>query len=131
MLRAGVRRGFWCECWTEDVDSGRGPFLLASFDAGSAQQADQWVAVTLRTITPMLDPEASDEAWEWLYDGRVDTRQALLRTEPCTVTVTQAHTRVTWTIRPALFLPLAHRQDAELPSCAYDFKPQQSVSSLS
>ncbi len=26
------------------------------------------------------------------------------------------------TIRPALFLPLAHRQGAELPACADDFK---------
>jgi hypothetical protein len=43
--------------------------------------------------------------------------------ESCTVTITHASTRVTWTIRPVLFLPLAHRQVAELPACAYDFKP--------
>ncbi|GAA4304162.1 hypothetical protein GCM10023086_21170 [Streptomyces venetus] len=65
----------------------------------------------------------SDEAWAWLYDGRIDTRRALLRMEPCTVSVIHASTRITWTIRPVVFLPMAHRQGVDLPACAYDFKP--------
>ncbi|MGW3448355.1 hypothetical protein [Streptomyces sp. NPDC001076] len=118
------QRGYWCECWTEDITDGSGwPALRASFDAYSAPQADRWVAIALRTISPALDPDASHEAWEWLYDGRIATRKALLRAEPCTVTVTQASTRITWTIRPVIFLPLAHRQGAELPPCTQDFKP--------
>ncbi|WP_020121239.1 hypothetical protein [Streptomyces canus] len=124
MLRDKPQWGYWCECWTEDLTEETGPALRASFDAYSAPQADRWVAVALRTISPALDPDASQEAWEWLYDGRIETRRALLRAEPCTVTITQADTRITWTIRPALFLPLAHRQAANLPSCAYDFKPR-------
>ncbi|MBT2420805.1 hypothetical protein J7F01_06730 [Streptomyces sp. ISL-22] len=118
-----LRRGYWCECWTEDLDEQRRPALLASIDAYSAPQADNWVAVTLRTITPALDAEASDEAWAWLYEGRIETRRALLRSEPYTVSITQHRTRVTWTIRPVLFVPLAHRQGVELPACAYAFKP--------
>ena len=39
------------------------------------------------------------------------------------MSVTHDGTRITWTIRPALFLPLAHRQGSELPACAHDFKP--------
>ncbi len=62
-------------------------------------------------------------AWAWLSPGRIATRQALLRSEPCTVTITQDQTRITWTIRPAIFLPLAHRQGTEHPACAHDFKP--------
>ncbi|GAA2905985.1 hypothetical protein [Streptomyces mexicanus] len=116
--------GYWCECWTEDLSGKRPPALRASFDAYSAPQADRWVAVALRTISPALDADASDEAWEWLYEGRIETRRALLRAEPCTVAVTHAGTRITWTIRPALFLKLAHRQAAELPRCAYEFKPR-------
>ncbi|WP_217545793.1 hypothetical protein [Streptomyces sp. GbtcB6] len=120
------RRGFWCECWTEDLtDEMQWPALRASFDAYSAPQADRWVAIALRTISPALDPDASDEVWAWLHDGRAETRRALLRLEPCTVPVTQASTRITWTIRPVLFVPLAHRQVMELPHCAYDFKPQK------
>ncbi|MET8953825.1 hypothetical protein [Streptomyces sp. NPDC004533] len=117
------RRGYWCECWTQDLNEGAEPALLASFDAHSASQADRWVAVALRTISPALDPDASDEAWTWLYEGRIQTRRALLRAQPCAVTITQASTLITWTIRPALFLQLAHRQGAELPACAYAFKP--------
>lgn len=124
MLMDKPRRGYWCECWTVDLTDGtQRPELHASFDAYSAPQADRWVAVALRTIAPALDPEASDEAWAWLYQGRIHTRRALLRAEPCTVTITQASTRVTWTIRPVLFLPLAHRQGTELPACAHDFRP--------
>ncbi|WP_308036373.1 hypothetical protein [Streptomyces sennicomposti] len=105
-----LRRGYWCECWTEPVRSGtKSPTLVASFDAYSAAEADRWVAVALRTISPALDVDASDEAWTWLYDNRIDTRRALLRREPCTVTITHATTRITWTIRPVLFVPLAHR----------------------
>ncbi|MEU0437012.1 hypothetical protein ABZ153_36435 [Streptomyces sp. NPDC006290] len=125
------QRGYWCECWTEDLTEEKPPELRASFDAYTAPQADRWVAVALRTISPALDADASDEAWGWLYEGRVQTRQALSRMQPCTVSVTHASTRVTWTIRPVLFVPLAHRQGIELPACAYDFKLQQTLSSLS
>ncbi|MEU6476294.1 hypothetical protein ABZ858_05275 [Streptomyces sp. NPDC047017] len=119
-----LRRGYWCECSTEAIRGPQeGPVLLASFDACSASQADRWVAVALRTISPALDAAASDEAWTWLYDGRLETRRALLRREPCTVTITHANTRITWAIRPVLFLPLAHRQAAVLPACAEAFKP--------
>ncbi|KOV65735.1 hypothetical protein ADL00_19240 [Streptomyces sp. AS58] len=117
------RRGYWCECWTENLDEERRPALLASIDAYFAAQADRWVAVTLRTITPALDSEACDEAWDWLYEGRIETRRALLRSEPCTVSITQDRIRVTWTIRPVVFLPLHQRQGVELPACAYAFKP--------
>ncbi|MER5211259.1 hypothetical protein ABT063_11925 [Streptomyces sp. NPDC002838] len=117
------QRGYWCECWTEDLAEGSRPALRGSLDAYTAPQADRWVAVALRTISPALDPEASDEAWAWLYEGRIQTRRALLRAEPCTVSVTHASTRITWMIRPVLFLPLAHRQGVELPACVDDFKP--------
>ncbi|MGC5540272.1 hypothetical protein [Streptomyces griseus] len=120
----GLARGYWCECWTEDVRTRERPALLASFDAYSAPQADRWVAIALRTISPALDSDASDEAWAWLHEERAQTRRALLRSEPCTVTITHADVRITWTIRPVLFLPLAHRQDAELPACAHRFTPR-------
>ncbi|MEU7335708.1 MULTISPECIES: hypothetical protein [unclassified Streptomyces] len=111
-------RGYWCECRTEDLAAGGPPALLASMDAYSAAQADRWMALALRTITPALGPAAADEAWDWLYDGRIEMRQALLRSEPCSVSVDNATTRLTWTARPVLFLPLARRADTGLPACA-------------
>ncbi|WP_406727041.1 hypothetical protein WJ438_23820 [Streptomyces sp. GD-15H] len=120
----GPTRGYWCECWTEDVSTTERPAPLASFDAYSAPQADRWVAIALRTISPALDSDASDEAWAWLHEERAQTRRALLRSEPCTVTITHADVRITWTIRPVLFLPLAHWKNTELPACAHCFKPR-------
>ncbi|WP_405450000.1 hypothetical protein OG350_24915 [Streptomyces achromogenes] len=128
MLMKLPRWGFWCECWTESLTEQRPPTLVASFDAHSAPQADRWVAVALETISPALDSDASSAAWEWMYDGRIDTRRALLRAEPCTVSLTHAGTRITWTIQPVLFLPLAHRQGIELPACAHDFTLRPEVS---
>ncbi|MFJ7149390.1 hypothetical protein ACIQVT_14485 [Streptomyces sp. NPDC100445] len=119
----GPARGYWCECWTQDAASAEEPALLASFDAYSAPQADRWVAIALRTISPALDSDASDEAWTWLHEDRAETRRALMRSEHCTVTITHAGIRITWTIRPVIFLPLAHRQGTELPACAHSFKP--------
>lgn len=116
-------RGYWCECWTQELYSDQQPALHASFDAYSATQADRWIAVALRTISPALDTAASEQAWQWLYEGRIETRRALLRAESCSVAVVQADTRITWTVRAVIFLPLAHRQSVELPACAYDFKP--------
>lgn len=100
----GLVRGYWCECRTEDLIGDQPPTLRASFDAYSAPQADRWVAVILRTISPALDPDASDQTWAWLYQGRTATRRALLRSEPCTVTITRAGIRVTWTMQPVLIL---------------------------
>jgi hypothetical protein len=37
--------------------------------------------------------------------------------------ITQVGTRITWPIRPVVFLPLDHRQGANLPVCAYELTP--------
>jgi hypothetical protein len=118
----GPARGYWCECWTEDTTTA-GPALRASFAAHSAPQADRWVSIALRTISPALDSDASGAAWAWLYEERIETRRALLRSEPCTVTIKHADAHITWTIRPVIFLPLAHEEGSELPACAHDFEP--------
>nr|WP_079101176.1 hypothetical protein [Streptomyces pathocidini] len=117
-------RGYWCECWTEGLTSGTsGLVLLASFDAHSATQAVRWIAVALRTITSALDPSASAEAWSWLDKGRTTTTKSLLHGEPCAVSINTRGTRITWTARPALFLSLANRRAAELPTCTERFQP--------
>lgn len=112
-----------CECWTQNLNAGQAPALFGSYDAYDAVEANNWVATILRTISPALDTAACTEAWERLYDQRIDTRRALLRREPWTVSVIHASTRIIWTVRPVLFLPLTQRQGGELPLCAYDFRP--------
>ncbi|MFJ4809002.1 hypothetical protein [Streptomyces longwoodensis] len=122
-MRTTTGPGFWCECWTQNLDARQAPTLFGSYDAYDVVEANSWVAMILRTISPALDTAACAEAWERLYDHRIDTRRALLQREPWTVSITHISTRITWTVRPVLFLPLAHRQAIELPTCAYDFKP--------
>lgn len=68
-------RGYWCKCWAENVTGTGGPRLLASFDARSASQADRWVAAALRTISPALDSDASDEAWTRFHANRAETAE--------------------------------------------------------
>ncbi|MBK3636025.1 hypothetical protein JHN52_24480 [Streptomyces sp. MBT97] len=125
MLKTTTSPGFWCECWTERLGGQQPPALFGSFDAYSPVEANNWVATILRTISPALDTAASQEAWTRLHDDRIDTRRALLHRKPWTVSITHVSTRITWTVRPALFLPMAHRQGKQLPPCAYDFKPHR------
>lgn len=97
--------------------------LVGSYDAYTEAEADRWVSTILRTISPGLDADASQQASVLLRDRRIDTRRALLNREACAVSITHADTRITWTIRPVAFLPLAHRQPDELPPCAHQFHP--------
>lgn len=119
-----TRPGFRCECWTEDLTEQRQPALRALFDAYTEVQADHWLSVTLREISPGFDVDRSDDAWERLRDDRIETRRALLRREPCTVSASHKDIRVTWAIRPVLYLPLVQRELAALPAPTDGIKPQ-------
>ncbi|MFJ9162198.1 hypothetical protein ACIRPS_36080 [Streptomyces griseoviridis] len=95
MLSTTSDPGFWCECWTRHLDDDRAPTLVGSYDAPTEVEANNWVSDILRTISPALDTDTSEEAWERLYDHRVNTPRALLRRVSWTVSVTHAHTLIT------------------------------------
>lgn len=114
---AELHRGFWCECWAEDLTTPDHPTVTTAFGAYSAAQADGWLPTALQVITKELAPDAPTDTWDWLYESRIDTRRALLDAEPRTLSVTYAGVRVTWTVRPVLFLPLANHQKPELMPC--------------
>ncbi len=118
MLMKLPRWGFWCECWTESLTEQGPSALVASFDAYFAPQVDRWVAVALETISPALDADASSAAWEWMYDGRIDTRRALHG-----ATSPRRHTHHLDEPTGALPAP-RNRQGTELPACAHDFTPR-------
>ncbi|MEU5160157.1 hypothetical protein AB0G74_11180 [Streptomyces sp. NPDC020875] len=108
--------GYWCECRTTDT-------FIASIDAPTAAHAVRWIAITLHTILPALDPDASADARRWLQQDRHTMTEALHQGEPVTLTIRATTTHITWTARPAHFLPLAHRHNVELPACAEAFSP--------
>ncbi|MGW4200098.1 hypothetical protein [Streptomyces sp. NPDC004726] len=114
--------GYWCECRTGGKD-GTAPTRLAAFDAHSAGQAVRWIAIALNTITSALDDNSAAQAWQWLYEGRQAMAEALHQGKPCNVSFTTTGQHITWTARPAHFLPLAHRQASRLPTCSDQFSP--------
>ncbi|NJP99353.1 hypothetical protein [Streptomyces zingiberis] len=123
-MKATTRAAYWCECWTTSAEHPSGqPLLLAAFDATSAPQAVRWIAVALRTVASALEPLESAAAWNWLTEGRTTTTRALLDAEPCALSVHCNGIQITWTARPVLMLPLAHRQDTNIPTCAEQFRP--------
>ncbi|NBM17072.1 hypothetical protein [Streptomyces sp. GC420] len=117
-------RGYWCECWTQQLADEDQPTRLTAIDAYTPAQAVRWIAVALRTITSALEPAASAEAWDWLYEGRHHTAKALRQSEPCHISITTAGTRITWTARPVLFLPVAHHRGSNSPACTKQFRPR-------
>ena len=120
-IEPNVRRGYWCECWTTSLATGSAPSLFASFEAVTAAQAVRWIRGALRTITAALEPDAAGRGRAWLTSGCVAAISDLERAQPCALAISHASTRIEWTARPVLFLPLAHRQAVNLPACAEQF----------
>ncbi|MEU9607784.1 hypothetical protein [Streptomyces sp. NPDC048057] len=114
--------GYWCECWTTTNGDGKSA-LLASIDADTAEQAIRWIAIALHTVEPALDVDASAKAWRWFYEDRHTMAEDLLHLEPVALSITSTKTNITWTARPVSFLPLAHRQNTQLPPCTQQFRP--------
>jgi len=126
--RSTLRPGYWCECWTQSPATGEGPALLTSFRAATASQAVRWIRIALRTMSSGLDPEAAEHAWAWIRAGYFNDIQALMHEQPFAMTISHGEIHIGWTARPALFLPMAHHQPAELPECATQFDPKPRTS---
>jgi hypothetical protein len=105
-----LHRGYWCEGWTQSPATGDDPAPLAGFPfrATTASQAVRWIRGTVRTVVLSLDPDAVEPAWNWIRSGYINDVEALIRNQPCAVDISYADTRIGWTVRPALFLPMVH-----------------------
>lgn len=113
--------GFWCECWMQVA--GEELVLAGCCGVRYAAEADGWLTRVLRAHAPSFTTPPFERPRPHLYDGRVQTRRALLRGEACTVTPTQASTRVTWTIRPIALLPLVTEPGEECTEQTPERKP--------
>ncbi|MFD7515113.1 hypothetical protein ACFV85_09960 [Streptomyces niveus] len=113
--------GYRCECHTSRPANGDATRLLGSIDVETAPQAIRWIRVALRTLSPALNSEAFEEAWQWLSEDHHDALQALIQGEPVNLTLQQVPTTIQWTARPAQFLKLTTRQGINLPACTREY----------
>ncbi|GAA2926258.1 hypothetical protein GCM10020221_22770 [Streptomyces thioluteus] len=121
-----LRLGYWCQCTITFFDSTRGSRLVTAFDARSASEAVVSIIVAMEMTTPYQHESEAAAVRAWA--DRTQAVSSLIGGQTCTYTVDHGDLHLTWTIRPALFLPLADRKTIELPTCAkrfttYPFKP--------
>ncbi|WP_405501090.1 hypothetical protein OG501_20300 [Streptomyces niveus] len=114
-------RGYRCECHTSHPTNGDTSTLLGSADVDTALQAVRWIRVALRTLSPALNSEAFEEAWQWLSEDHHDALQALAQGEPVSFTLQQGPTTIQWTARPVQLLQLTTRQGINLPACTQEY----------
>ena len=75
--------------------------------------------IAVRAVAMGLEPGERRAALDWVDGGGCIRAIAQLRGgEPCAFAVGHGGTRVVWTARPVLFLPLADRDGRRLPLCA-------------
>ncbi|WP_031072057.1 hypothetical protein [Streptomyces sp. NRRL WC-3742] len=118
-----LQPGVWCECFVHSPQQDEGPRLLASFEASTPAGAVRWMRVAVRLTVSALEGPEAEAVEDWLFTGQAAAVDALNGGEPYAFAVRHRHTRVEWTARPVLFAPLADRQAAVLPPCAYRFTP--------
>ncbi|MEW1793509.1 hypothetical protein [Streptomyces niveus] len=118
---SALLRGYRCECHTSRPANGDATTLLGSIDVETAPQAIRWIRVAVRTLSPALNSEAFEEAWQWLSEDHHDALQALVQGEPITLTLQQGATTIQWTARPVQFLKLTTRQGINLPACTQEY----------
>ncbi|GGK11942.1 hypothetical protein GCM10011583_50050 [Streptomyces camponoticapitis] len=116
-------RGYQCECHTSRLANSDATTLLGSVDVETAPQAVRWIRVAVRTLSPTLNSEAFEEAWQWLSEDHHDALQSLVQGEPVTLTLQQGATTIQWTARPVQFLKLTTRHGINLPACTQEYGP--------
>ncbi|MEV8399565.1 hypothetical protein [Streptomyces niveus] len=114
-------RGYGCECHTSRPANGDATTLLGSVDVDTALQAVRWIRVAVRTLSPALNSEAFEEAWQWLSEDHHDALQALVQGEPVALTLQQGSTTIQWTARPVQFLKLTPRRSVNSPTGTQEY----------
>lgn len=120
LTTATVRPGYRCEC-TTTPDTAHSPVIVATLDATSPTQAVRWIRIAARTLASSLERDAFNDAWDWLTHGHQDASDALDDGEPCTFAISHHHTRIEWTARPVLYLPMAPLKPTSPRACLTDY----------
>ncbi|MDX3456914.1 hypothetical protein PV396_34040 [Streptomyces sp. ME02-8801-2C] len=105
-----VRQGWWCEFAAYPMsDGGNGGAGLHANAADTPEQALVWMRIAVRVLLSAFDPEDAERAFRWLDHGQWEAVMRLRAGEPYAFVASCGDTRVDWSARPVLFLPLACR----------------------
>ncbi|MFJ5308156.1 hypothetical protein [Streptomyces sp. NPDC088350] len=73
-----------------------------------------WMHLAVRLLVSAFDPEDIERAFRWLDQGQWEAIARLKAGEPYAFVASSGDTRIEWSARPVLFLPMAHA-DGGLP----------------
>lgn len=112
------RPGWWCEFVAYTTgDSGEGGARAQSSVAGTPEQALVWMRLAVRVLLSAFDPEDTERALHWLNYGQWEAVMRLRAGEPYVFVASSGDTRVEWSTRPVLFLPMACAEGPLGPAC--------------
>lgn len=110
------RPGWWCEFAAySKADGGSGGARRRANAADTPEQVLVWMRLAVRVLLSAFDPEDTERAFRWLDHGQWEAVMRLRAGEPYAFVATSGDTRVEWSARPVLFLPLARAADG--PQC--------------
>ncbi|MGW0825856.1 hypothetical protein [Streptomyces sp. NPDC002845] len=102
------RVGWWCEfvAYLAAGDGGEGGARMRTSAAGTPEQALVWMRLAVRVLLSAFDPEDTERALRWLDHGQWEAVMRLRAGEPYAFVASSGDTRVEWSARPVLFLPV-------------------------
>ncbi|SES12467.1 hypothetical protein SAMN04487983_103215 [Streptomyces sp. yr375] len=111
---SGGRPGWWCECVARTTDGdGDGEVWTVRVRMGAADTPERalvWMRLAVRVLLSALDPEDVERTFRWLDHGQWEAVMRLRAGEPYVFVAASGSTRVEWSARPVLFLPLLPRR---------------------
>ncbi|WP_055523308.1 hypothetical protein [Streptomyces graminilatus] len=105
---SGLRQGWWCEFSAYSMADGReAGARLRAHAVDTPQRALVWMRLAVRPLLSAFDPEDAERAYRWFDHGQWEAVMRLRAGEPYAFVASSGDTRVEWSARPVLFLPLA------------------------
>ncbi|MEC4018438.1 hypothetical protein [Streptomyces sp. H27-D2] len=106
-----THRAWWCEFTVRMASPGGGGGAgerarVRGSRARTPEQALVWMRVAVRVLLSGFDPEDGERAFRWLDHGQWEAVMRLKAGEPYAFVASSGSTRVEWSARPVIFLPV-------------------------
>jgi hypothetical protein len=101
-----TRPGYWCERVIHTPATEFGTRTVSASVAFNASDAMTWVYIAMKINVRSLPEDEAQTIAQWLEQGRQESLRRLMNGEPFSIAISEGHTRVEWSIRRVIFLPL-------------------------